>query len=264
MDGSDAKGADAGRRGTSLRTLIITAAVAAGVGFGAVYLLAPSTSRKATTTTAEAPTSGASAPARVRTAPTSVDGQTEQRAAAGSGAPAPTATDGVLPTTAGKNPLSVGEMAMFVFRAPQALPEVAFNGPDGTPMSFDAWSGRVVLVNLWATWCAPCRKEMPDLSALQKELGGDDFEVVAISLDRGAPEKPQAFLNEVGATALKIYHDPTARLGTRLNAIGLPATLLLDRQGREIGRLIGPADWDSADAKRLVKTAIAATAKSVD
>ncbi|MEM1305931.1 MAG: TlpA disulfide reductase family protein, partial [Pseudomonadota bacterium] len=215
MDGSDAKGADTGRRRTTPRTLIVTAVVAAGVGFAAVYLLAPPTLRSGGTTTAQAPTAATSTPARVQTAPPSEAGQTEQRTAAASGAPAPT-TDSVLPTTAGKNPLSVGEMAMFVFREPQALPDVSFNGPDGTPVSFDAWNGRVVLVNLWATWCAPCRKEMPDLSALQQELGGDDFEVVAISLDRGAPDKPKAFLDEVGATALKIYHDPTARLGTRL------------------------------------------------
>ncbi|MCL4164456.1 UNVERIFIED_CONTAM: hypothetical protein GTU68_002179, partial [Idotea baltica] len=101
--------------------------------------------------------------------------------------------------------------------------------------------GKVVLLNLWATWCAPCRKEMPHLNQLQEELGSDQFEVVAVSVDRGSAEKSKKFLAEVGANALRFYHDPTAQAGFSLMAIGMPTTLLFDREGREIGRLVGPA-----------------------
>lgn len=166
-----------------------------------------------------------------------------------------------LPTGPGKNALSVGEMAMFVWR-PEAIvyDGVAFRGPDGGDLSLTSFQGKVVLLNLWATWCAPCRKEMPDLDELQSELGGDEFEVVAVSLDRGSDAAPKAFLDEIGIKALRFFHDPSAKLGAKLKAIGMPATLLIDRQGREIGRLVGPANWASEDAKRLIRVAIASGA----
>ncbi len=153
--------------------------------------------------------------------------------------------------------LNRGEMTTFVFKdEPMSLPEASFNGPDGQPMTLSAFKGRVVLLNLWATWCAPCRKEMPYLDKLQRELGSDAFEVVALSVDRGSSDKPRKFLEELGATALKLYHDPAAQMGFTLKAIGMPATLLIDRQGRELGRLVGPAEWHGEDAKRLIKAAI--------
>jgi thiol-disulfide isomerase/thioredoxin len=156
-------------------------------------------------------------------------------------------------------PLNRGEMTTFVFKKQATAPTKppTFNGPDGKAMTISAFKGRVVLLNLWATWCAPCRKEMPDLNALQQELGSDQFEVVALSVDRGSPEKAQKFLAEVGANALKFYHDPTAQAGFSLMAIGMPSTLLFDREGREIGRLVGPAKWDSQDAKNLIQAVIA-------
>jgi thiol-disulfide isomerase/thioredoxin len=150
--------------------------------------------------------------------------------------------------------LNTGAMATFVFRdTPTALPDLAFNGPDGKPRSLADWKGKVVLLNVWATWCAPCRKEMPYLDNLKRELGGDDFDVLAISIDRGSADKPLAFLNEIKVNALELYHDPSAQLGFTLKIIGMPATLLIDREGKEIGRLVGPAVWDSAEAKRLIK-----------
>lgn len=163
-----------------------------------------------------------------------------------------------LPEAAGANPLSVGHMATFVFKKPTELPETTFNDASGKPIKLADFKGKVVLVNLWATWCVPCRKEMPDLDKLQKELGSGKFQVVAVSLDRGSPDKPQKFLTETGITSLKLYHDPSARLGFTLKAIGMPATLLINAQGLEIGRLVGPAEWASDDAKRLIRAAIAA------
>jgi thiol-disulfide isomerase/thioredoxin len=113
------------------------------------------------------------------------------------------------------------------------------------------------LLNLWATWCAPCRKEMPDLAKLQKDLGGADFEVLALSLDRKGAEASAAFLKETGADNLAVYTDVDSKSLAALNALGLPATILIDRGGMEVGRLLGPANWASEEAKALVKKTLA-------
>lgn len=165
-----------------------------------------------------------------------------------------------LPKGPGRNPLSTGEMANFVFKpAPEALAPINFTDGDGKPRTLADWKGRVVLLNLWATWCVPCRKELPALDKLQGELGSDKFEVVALALDRTGVDGAKKFLTErIKTEKLAIYADPTARMGTALKAIGMPTTLLLDREGREIGRLTGHAEWDTEDAKRLIKAALAA------
>lgn len=160
-----------------------------------------------------------------------------------------------LPTGPGANPLSVGHMAGFVFKAPEDLPEINFTDGDGKAMSAKDWQGRVVLLNLWATWCAPCRKEMPALDRLQAEMGSDKFEVVALSVDRGGIEASKRFLDQVKVEKLKVYVDPTARASSNLKAVGLPTTLLI-KNGKEIGRLVGPAEWDSPEAKRLISSAL--------
>ena len=157
--------------------------------------------------------------------------------------------------------LNKGEMAAFVVRPkPEDLPDISFAGGNGETKSLSDWQGKVVLLNIWATWCVPCREEMPALDRLQSDLGGEDFDVVAINIDRGSSDKPQRFLAETGATHLPLYTDPSGRLFSRLKAIGMPTTLLLDREGREIGRLVGPADWDAPEALALIKAAIAAAA----
>ena len=154
--------------------------------------------------------------------------------------------------------LATGTLAAFLVRPERmALPDAAFQDGDGKPLKLSDWKGRVVLVNLWATWCAPCRKEMPDLATLQKELGSDQFEVVAISVDRKGAEASAAFLKETGADNLRLYVEPSTRIVTDLQSPGLPATILIDRQGREIGRLLGPAHWASPEAIALIKAALA-------
>lgn len=140
--------------------------------------------------------------------------------------------------------------------SPEAVPNIQFQDASGQPVTLDSFKGRVVLLNLWATWCQPCRKEMPALDRLQAALGGPDFEVVALSIDRSGVAGARKFLDSVGVSKLKLYADPTARLANEFKAIGLPTTLLLDRQGREIGRLIGPAEWDEGEAKALVEKAV--------
>jgi thiol-disulfide isomerase/thioredoxin len=148
-------------------------------------------------------------------------------------------------------------MAAFVFRKePEALPQFKFQDAEGRERTLADWRGKVVLLNLWATWCLPCRKEMPSLDRLQKELGSEKFEVVALSVDRKGLEASRKFLDETKVERLALYVDPSARANTELRAVGLPVTLLIDAQGRELGRLLGPAEWDSEDAKRLLRTVL--------
>jgi thiol-disulfide isomerase/thioredoxin len=153
--------------------------------------------------------------------------------------------------------LNVGEVAGFVFKkAPEELAEISFVDGEGKPRTLKDWQGRVVLLNLWATWCAPCRKEMPGLSRLQRDLGSPKFEVVALAVDRAGAPAAKKFLDSIDAKDLALYVDATARSGTALRAVGMPTTILIDPQGREIGRLTGPAEWDTPEAKRLVEAHI--------
>ena len=150
-----------------------------------------------------------------------------------------------------------GEVAaMLAADPPQLLSDLAFDGPDGTPMTLADRAGKVLLVNLWATWCAPCRKEMPALDALQKDTGGDDFEVVAVNVDTGGDEKPKKFLGEIGIENLAFYRDDTLELFNTLKrrglALGLPVTLLVDREGCLMAHMNGPAEWAGEDARRLI------------
>ena len=134
-----------------------------------------------------------------------------------------------------------------VFRihdAPRALPEFAFRDAEGGKLTLAQFQEKVVLLNIWATWCAPCREEMPALDRLQRNLGGPDFEVVALSIDAAGASVVKRFYEEVGVRSLAIYIDPTMRATATLAAVGVPTTLLIDRQGRELGRRTGPAEWD--------------------
>jgi len=155
----------------------------------------------------------------------------------------------------GANKLSTGTMTTFVFKEPPALlPEVQFVNADGKPVSLKDWRGKVVLLNLWATWCAPCRGEMPALDRLESALGSDKFEVVALAIDKSGLGGARKFLDETKAQKLKLYADPTARLGNEFKVVGMPTSILIDKEGHEVGRLIGPAEWDSPEAKRLIQS----------
>lgn len=146
--------------------------------------------------------------------------------------------------------------AMLSADPPQSVKNLAFNAPDGTPMTLADRSGRTLLVNLWATWCAPCRAEMPALDALQEELGGEKFEVIAVNVDTGDDVKPKKFLEEIGIKNLAYYRDNTLDLFNDMKkrglALGLPVTLLVDTDGCLLAHMNGPAEWAGEDAKRLV------------
>ena len=160
------------------------------------------------------------------------------------------------PSGPGANALSRGEMAAFVFKKePEPLPAFKFQDAEGRERTLADWKGKVVLLNLWATWCLPCRKEMPALDRLQAAEGSAKFDVLAISVDRKGIDASKKFLDETGVKNLGLYVDPSARLSSELRAVGLPATILIDTEVREIGRLLGPAEWDSEDAVRLIRFA---------
>lgn len=140
---------------------------------------------------------------------------------------------------------------------PQELPDVAFADSQGAPTSLAAFRGRVVLLNVWATWCPPCREEMPALDRLQATLGGPDFEVVALSIDEKGMPAVRAFLAGAGIRHLRAYVDASGDARTLLGVGGVPVTLLIDRDGRELGRKLGPAAWDHPDTVQLIRGLLA-------
>jgi len=154
-----------------------------------------------------------------------------------------------------------GDVAAFkALDRPYSVANFKFNDVDGNPKTFADWKGRTVLFNLWATWCAPCRAEMPALQNLNKDLGGETFEVVPVSVDLGAPDRPRGFYDEIGLNDLGFFHDPELATLNALKreglAFGLPATLLVGTNGCVLGTLNGPAEWASEDAKTLINAAL--------
>ncbi|MDK1490442.1 TlpA disulfide reductase family protein [Sinorhizobium sp. 7-81] len=189
----------------------------------------------------------------------------------GDGAAPLTAQGGSCPQAKQKiaslTPFMKGQVAAMTPAAdPRPIGGLDFKGPDGTPLTLAAFAGKTILVNLWATWCVPCREEMPALNGLQKALGGDRFEVVAVNIDTGDDDKQKAFLDEIGVRELRYYRDASMGVFNTLKkeglAFGLPATVLLDEKGCLIGSMNGPAAWDSEDAKRLIEAALGSMAGS--
>ena len=149
--------------------------------------------------------------------------------------------------------------AMATVAAPRYLGDLVFRSREGAEQKLSDWKGRTVLLNLWATWCAPCREEMPALASLQKQMGGEHFEVVPVSIDMGSADKPLAFYREHGLDDLGFHHDGSMGVFNAVKkqglAFGLPATMLIDPKGCVIGAMNGPADWASRDAINLVARA---------
>ncbi|KJC56484.1 thiol:disulfide interchange protein [Bradyrhizobium sp. LTSPM299] len=158
-------------------------------------------------------------------------------------------------------PLAHGEVAALTMATtPLQLPDLAFEDANGQPKKLSDFRGKTVLVNLWATWCVPCRREMPALDSLQTKLGGKDFEVVAINIDTRDPDKPRNFLKEANLTNLGYFSDQKAKVFQDLKnigkALGMPTSVLVDAKGCEIANIAGPAEWASDDAITLLKAAV--------
>ena len=135
-----------------------------------------------------------------------------------------------------------------------AVPDVPFFDEKDAIRHFSDFGDKVLLVNFWATWCAPCVREMPDLDELQAKLGGDDFEVIALSHDiKGVPVAKPFLRERLGLENLGLFIDKKAKMGRAMKIRGLPTTLLLDRQHRIVGSYAGPAEWSSPDAIRMIQ-----------
>lgn len=161
------------------------------------------------------------------------------------------------PNTGWLQEFAVGELNKLAPANPAApLPIVTFENERGLQVGFDEFRGKILLINFWATWCAPCRHEMPALDALESAMGGPDFAVLALSIDRGGHDVAAKFYRETDIKSLPLYLDSGSRAARALNVYGLPVTILADRDGFEIARFVGPADWASADAQKLIRAAI--------
>ncbi len=165
---------------------------------------------------------------------------------------------GGVPDRAALEALRDGDMRKLQFHdAPREVSGAAFTTPDGESRTLAGFAGKIVVVNFWATWCAPCRKEMPMLDALQGAFGGADFEVVPIATGRNPLPGIRRFFDEVGVTRLPILLDPSQAVAREMAVLGLPVSVILDREGREIARLVGEADWSGDSARAIVAALIA-------
>jgi thiol-disulfide isomerase/thioredoxin len=159
---------------------------------------------------------------------------------------------------AGIEALRAGDMRKLVVHpAPAPAPDVAFIGPDGAETTLAASDGKLRLVNFWATWCAPCREEMPALAALQASHGGSDFEVRLVATGRNSPEAIERFFSEENIVGLESGLDPASALARAMGVPGLPVTVVLNREGKEIARLVGEADWHGDSARAIVEALVA-------
>jgi len=160
----------------------------------------------------------------------------------------------LLPLAVSIQPAGAQLPAGFVVHeSPRPVPEIQFENGQGEAIGLADFRGKVVLLNIWATWCAPCRREMPTLERLQAELGGPDFEVVALSIDRNGLAVVKEFYEELGLQQLGMYVDASGKASRELSALGVPTTLLIDREGNELGRLAGPAEWDSPEMVSFIR-----------
>ncbi|MEM8553583.1 MAG: TlpA disulfide reductase family protein [Pseudomonadota bacterium] len=154
--------------------------------------------------------------------------------------------------------LREGSMKKLVVHSDPKPSSVAqFETFDGDPMALADYQGKVVVLNFWATWCAPCRKEMPALNALQTEFGGEDFDVVTVATGRQSTTGITKFFDEENINALPKHRDPKQGLARSMAVLGLPVTVVLDRDGNEIARLVGDAEWHSDSARAIVSALIA-------
>jgi thiol-disulfide isomerase/thioredoxin len=164
--------------------------------------------------------------------------------------------NGLGPSGVGATPEGAALSNYMPEKAP--LPDAGFENGKGEKLTLKAFQGRTVLLNLWATWCAPCREEMPSLDRLEAQYGGPGFVVVAVSMDRNGIDLARNFLAETKIRHLALYADPSSKMMFALKAFGLPTTLLISPQGEIVGRFVGPVNWDETDPRRIIEAALAA------
>ncbi len=153
--------------------------------------------------------------------------------------------------------LREGDMKKLSFHSePKPVSKSTYTMEDGSTGSLADYRGKIAVVNFWATWCAPCRKEMPMLSELQSELGGEDFDVVTIATGRNPPPAMKSFFDEIGVSNLPLHRDPKMQISREMGILGLPITIILNRDGQEIARMQGDAHWNSDSAKAIIKALI--------
>ncbi len=157
------------------------------------------------------------------------------------------------PLEANRHGPTSAESVFSFFKTPRTMPELKFINRKNREISLDAFKGSFVLLNIWATWCVPCREEMPALDRLQARLAGADFEVLALSIDKGSPSVIRKFYEQLEIKSLKVYHDPTGGASFKLEVPGIPATFLIDREGKGLGYVVGPIEWDSPEITEEIR-----------
>ncbi len=159
------------------------------------------------------------------------------------------------------SPMKSGSAHFQFYPDKRPVPDIKIKDEEGNILTLDDIisrnNGQSLLVNFWATWCVPCREEMPELDALQSERGGDDFKVIIISVDRGGLEASRAFLDNIGIKNLDLYYDEKGMLARKMKSIGYPTTVLINKSGHQFGLLTGPAHWNSPRAHSLIDRLVA-------
>lgn len=152
-------------------------------------------------------------------------------------------------STGETNPESpvTGNTVFTEFKSPWQVPELKFMNRKNREITLEAFRGSYVLLNIWATWCAPCREEMPALDRLQEKMGGPDFHVLPLSIDEANPSVIRRFYDDLGIKFLYVYQDPTGKVFWKLKFSGIPATILVDKNGKGIAYVVGPVEWDSEE-----------------
>ncbi len=161
------------------------------------------------------------------------------------------------PQREGDAPAAETSVRFKPYEEPRAVPETRFQNASGRSLTLADFKGRVILLNIWATWCPPCRKEMPTLDRLQATLGGPSFEVVALSIDRDGSGVVRSFYDEIQVRSLALYIDPSADVMQTLSIVGVPTTMLIDAAGREVWRRVGPETWDAPAIVAMLRGTIA-------
>lgn len=166
------------------------------------------------------------------------------------------------PTASVIDPAAAAKVRFAASPLVEAVPPLEFTEGDGTPTTLADFRGKVVLLNIWATWCVPCRKEMPALDRLQQELGGPEFMVLPLSIDQSGVDVVKTFYQETALKHLGLYIDKSGQAGANLAVIGIPTTLLIDPQGRELARRVGEAEWDNPEMVSFLRSVIEKTKES--